>query len=239
MFILFRIAMQLVWLALLAWVGGAIALFAIMWLPPADFSAWMGKAPRPVMMAGLRVLPFERLWNIARAGALREGDPAPDFDLPRPQNRAERVKLSGHFGERPVVLVFGSYTGPPFRREVPVLNKIYAEYKDRAAFYVVYIEEAHTSDLWQLPANEKQGVIFAAPKSEEERAGLAEACVRNLKIDIPAVVDSLQNLTERAYTAWPDRLVVIDKYGRVQHISKPGPYGFKPGGMEAALKKVL
>ncbi len=110
MFILFRLAMQLVWLAILAWVAGTAALFAIMWLPPGEFSAWMGKAPRPVMMAAMGVLPFERLWKFARAGALRTGDPAPDFDLPRQQNRAERVKLSSHFGERPVVLVFGSYT---------------------------------------------------------------------------------------------------------------------------------
>jgi len=100
---------------------------------------------------------------------------------------------------------------------------------------VVYIEEAHTSDLWQLPDNEEQGIVFAAPKSAEERAGMAAACVRNLKIDLPAVVDGFNNHTERAYTAWPDRLVVIDKYGRIAYKSRPGPFGFRPGDMETAL----
>ena len=104
---------------------------------------------------------------------------------------------------------------------------------------MVYIEEAHTTDLWQLPDNERQGVLFAAPKTQEERDGLANACVRNLKIDLPAVVDGIDNYTERAYTAWPDRLVVIDKYGHIAHKSKPGPFGFHPGEMVGALAETV
>ena len=80
---------------------------------------------------------------------------------------------------------------------------------------------------------------MAAPKTEEERVGLASACVRNLKIDIPAVVDGLDNYIGRAYTAWPDRLVVIDKSGRVAYKSKPGPFGFRPDEMAAILAKVI
>lgn len=103
---------------------------------------------------------------------------------------------------------------------------------------MVYIEEAHSSDLWQLPANEEQGVVFISPKTDEERAGLASVCVRNLKIDLPAVIDGMGNSTERAYTAWPDRLVVIDKHGRIAYKSKPGPFGFHPADMAVALKRV-
>lgn len=101
---------------------------------------------------------------------------------------------------------------------------------------MVYIEEAHTSDLWQLPVNEKQGVVYTAPRTGEDRDSLAAACVRNLKIDIPAVVDGMDNRVERAYTAWPDRLVVIDREGRVAYKGKPGPFGFDPAAMEAVLK---
>jgi type I thyroxine 5'-deiodinase len=60
-----------------------------------------------------------------------------------------------------------------------------------------------------------------------------------LKIDLPAVVDGMDNHTERAYTAWPDRLVVIDKNGRVAYKSRPGPFGFQPGDMEAVLRRIL
>jgi hypothetical protein len=40
------------------------------------------------------------------------GDPAPDFELPRlPGPHGDgRVRLSDHFGKRPVALIFGSYT---------------------------------------------------------------------------------------------------------------------------------
>jgi hypothetical protein len=48
-------------------------------------------------------------WGTSREGALRAGDPAPDFDLPV-LHTAERVRLSSWRGQRPVALVFGSYT---------------------------------------------------------------------------------------------------------------------------------
>jgi hypothetical protein len=39
-----------------------------------------------------------------------EGDPAPDFVLPRLDAPDETVRLSDFAGERPVALIFGSYT---------------------------------------------------------------------------------------------------------------------------------
>jgi hypothetical protein len=46
------------------------------------------------------------------ATSVQVGDPAPDFDLPRltGSDRGQRVRLSEHFGKRPVALIFGSYT---------------------------------------------------------------------------------------------------------------------------------
>lgn len=107
-FIVFRSLIKLASLALSLWLVLSAALFAILWLPPARLTWIIGAIPRPLMMA-MPLLPFETLWNIAAAGALRVGDPAPDFDLLR-QDKSARVKLSENFGVRPVVLVFGSYT---------------------------------------------------------------------------------------------------------------------------------
>jgi hypothetical protein len=104
---------------------------------------------------------------------------------------------------------------------------------------VVYIEEAHASNVWQLPANLRDNVVHASPQSPAERAALAGACVRNLKIDLPALVDEFDNATERAYTGWPDRLYVIDRDGKVAHKSAPGPFGFKPAEMETALRRAV
>jgi hypothetical protein len=38
---------------------------------------------------------------------------------------------------------------------------------------VVYIAEAHTSDVWQMQSNIKDNVVFASPRTEEDRAFVA------------------------------------------------------------------
>jgi iodothyronine deiodinase-like protein len=103
----------------------------------------------------------------------------------------------------------------------------------------VYITEAHPSDVWQMQSNIKDNVVFASPKNEEERAYVAGACVRKLGIKIPAVLDEFGNSTEEAYTGWPDRLYLIDAQGRLVYKSKPGPFGFEPDQLRAALVKTL
>ncbi len=103
---------------------------------------------------------------------------------------------------------------------------------------MVYITEAHPSDVWQMQSNVKDKVVFASPKNEEERAFIAGACVRKLGIKFPAVLDEFGNSTERVYTGWPDRIYLIDGNGRVAFKTKPGPFGFKPANLAAALAKL-
>jgi type I thyroxine 5'-deiodinase len=106
-------------------------------------------------------------------------------------------------------------------------------------FLAVYILEAHPSDVWQMESNIKQGVVFRSPANEQERAELAGTCVRKLGIEFPAVVDGFDNATEKAYTGWPDRIYLIDSAGRIVFKSKPGPFGFKPEQLSAALSHLL
>jgi type I thyroxine 5'-deiodinase len=60
--------------------------------------------------------------------------------------------------------------------------------------------------------------------------------VTRLGIKIPAVVDWFDDSTDKAYSGWPDRLYLIDRDGRIAFKSKPGPFGFKPDDLEAAIK---
>lgn len=106
------------------------------------------------------------------------------------------------------------------------------------AFYVIYIQEAHASDAWQLNVNIRDNVVFTDPKTAEDRAAVAGVCVRNLKIELPALLDDSVNSVERAYTGWPDRLYLIDRGGRIAYKSRPGPYGFKPAELKAALGRL-
>jgi hypothetical protein len=81
------------------------AMFHAMNQPPDKFGSVMKQMPMPLFL----VVPFETMWNKARGGHLAVGDSAPDFDL-RTADKSSRIKLSSFRGQKPVVLVFGSYT---------------------------------------------------------------------------------------------------------------------------------
>src|SRR3974390_3780342 len=115
---------------------------------------------------------------------------------------------------------------------------MYEQYGSQVQFYAVYILEAHPTDVWQMKSNLDDKVLFASPKSDEEREYVAGECVRKLGIKFPAIIDGIDNTTEKAYTGWPDRLYLIGGVGKVLYKSKPGPFGLKPGQTEAEIKKV-
>jgi hypothetical protein len=73
--------------------------------PPESFGAIMSHVPLPAMM----ILPFRPLWMSARSGQLSVGGTAPDFEL-RTLDSSRIVRLSEEYRDRPVALVFGSYT---------------------------------------------------------------------------------------------------------------------------------
>jgi hypothetical protein len=77
------------------------------------------------------------------------------------------------------------------------------------AFYVVYIREAHTSDVWQDPDNLDDHIIFASPKNIAERSEMGQLCVVKLGIHFPA------------------------------YKARPGPFGFKPQGVADTLQKLV
>jgi type I thyroxine 5'-deiodinase len=89
-----------------------------------------------------------------------------------------------------------------------------------------------------LPSNVRDGVLFASPKTDDERNSTAVACVRKLGLSIPAVLDGIDDRTERAYTAWPDRMYVVDRNGRVAFKSGPGPFGFSTRQLEESLRRI-
>jgi hypothetical protein len=74
--------------------------------PPEKFGRIMARIPGPVVFM---LFPFETLWTHARAGSLSVGDRAPDFQL-MAQDHSSLIQLSALNRQRPVVLIFGSYT---------------------------------------------------------------------------------------------------------------------------------
>jgi len=100
-----RILLRIVVVLALLYAAAVACLAIAMRQPPDTFGRIMAKLPPVAFMA----LPFEPLWMNARAGTLDPGQSAPDFSLKSLDGGAP-VHLSSFRGERPVVLVFGSYT---------------------------------------------------------------------------------------------------------------------------------
>ena len=95
---------KVIWIFAAAYLALMAGLFVVMHRPIL-FGETMRHVPDPLMMA----VPFKQLWFLARAGNVQVGDMAPAFTLPT-ANRQASVSLASFRGQKPVVLVFGSYT---------------------------------------------------------------------------------------------------------------------------------
>lgn len=74
----------------------------------------------------------------------------------------------------------------------------------------------------------EEGIIVEQPDTLEERIGIAESFIADAGISIPVLIDGIDNAVARDYKAWPDRLYVVGKDGKVFFKGDPGPWGFKP-----------
>lgn len=75
--------------------------------------------------------------------------------------------------------------------------------------------------------------------SFDEREHVAGACALRLDLKIPTVIDDMENSTDLAYSALPDRLYLIGVDGTIVYRSGPGPMGFRPDELEAAIADYL
>ncbi len=116
------------------------------------------------------------------------------------------------------------------------LNEIYAKYKEQVRFYVIYIREAHPDDGWRVPENLRQDIRFREPRSAAERTAVATLCQINLDLQMPMLIDSIDNTVEEQYIALPMRLYLIGSEGKIVYTGERGPAGFNPDTWEAAIK---
>jgi type I thyroxine 5'-deiodinase len=112
------------------------------------------------------------------------------------------------------------------------------KYAGKAQFLIVYIKEAHPSDDWASKVRSDLAYI-KDPTNLFERSQVAATCMSDLEINIPCVIDDMENTSARAYRGWPDRLFIVGTDGKLAYVGGPGPFGFLPGEMEKALKKEL
>ena len=104
---------------------------------------------------------------------------------------------------------------------------------------LVYIREAHPDSILFLhtqAGGTALGVV-SQTDTEVDRLKNLQQCTSLLQLTMPSVVDSTDNIVNRTYAAWPDRLYAIGIDGKVAFKSGPGPSGFKSPDLAAWLQK--
>jgi alkylhydroperoxidase family enzyme len=112
-------------------------------------------------------------------------------------------------------------------------------YGDKVEFLAVYVREAHPTDGWRMEGNDRVGISISQPKLLSERTAVAKKCCSTLEMNMPLLVDEINDRVGHLYSGMPDRLYLIDKNGRVAYKGGRGPFGYKPRELEQSLIMLL
>ena len=139
---------------------------------------------------------------------LEVGEEAPELTLETLSG--ERFSLADYRGEW-VVLEFGSYTCPMYRRQVPGMARLAREYAERedVTFALVYGKEAHPH----------QGAFIDIddPDTYEERRALARRLVAEEGVPFPVLVDEVPRKVSATYGGAPNMVYLVDPEGRIAY----------------------
>ena len=119
------------------------------------------------------------------------------------------------------------------------MNALYKKYGERVEFYLVYIREAHPTDGRQSPANLREGILVSQPQTLDERGQVSEKMCEKLELDLPVLLDGLDNAVDKAYNAAPDRIYLVAKSGAIAYQGPRGPQGFSVSELGKAIEREL
>ena len=199
---------------------------------------------RPLLERAVQVRPGSQEARDALANGFRldqpaSGDPGVAVGALAPPVASLGLKQRA----KPLVLVFGSYTCPKLRTSAPDLKRLSEQYGIEVDFRLVYIREAHAEGgpeaQWQSTINQRDGISLAPAATLPEKKQHADLCLRKLNLPFPAVVDGMDGAAEAAYQAWPSRVYVIDRDGRVAYNSRLGELDFRPAALDTAISSLV
>jgi iodothyronine deiodinase-like protein len=99
------------------------------------------------------------------------------------------------------------------------------------------VREAHPTDEWQMDANVKEAVCYPQPHSLKDRLAIANDFTKRFHFELPLVVDPMGNTANNLYSAWPERLYVIEPDRKLSYVGGLGPFNYKPAELRAFLAK--
>ena len=165
------------------------------------------------------------------------------FDFFLTKLSGESVPVYSLWSKKPVSIMIGSYTCPEFRKEVAGFDGLQKDFSNRVNFIVLYVQEAHPgtgpSPYRQgggaAKQNERDNILLPQPKTALERAAQARLCAAALNIEVPILVDPMDNAAWEAFGRAPNSGFLIRAGGEVMEQEK----WFNPTKMRAAINKLL
>jgi len=184
-------------------------------------------------------------WTLERArgasllnwmkGVLPTEVPAQEIDLPALVGNT-RFRLSNYRNVKPVVLIFGSFTCDLFQKQIPELNRLHEQFKDRAAFVFVGAPEAgHKISGFEFLLQDRADNPMADELKRRERIEQARA---KAGLDLPGFFDGPNYEACQAYRAWPGRLVLVDVEGQLAHDFRTPYQAWSVVGIAPTLEKI-
>ncbi len=134
-----------------------------------------------------------------RKGAAVPGDPVPAFNLVTTDG--EELTNQDVFGNKPVLLIFGSITCPMTASAMPFLARLHAEFGDRVDFIMLNVREAHP------------GEHFRQPLTVAEKLDHARALKELYGISWTVATDNIEGSLHRALDPKPNSAILANTAG--------------------------
>jgi peroxiredoxin len=167
-----------------------------------------------------------------QATNLAVGVTAPDFALQKLDGLP--VQLSS-FSDRPLLLIFGSYSSPSFRQRARGLNELRKQFSARVNFLIIYTREAHAAGAWEIERNRDEQITVAEHADVDARRAAAKLARERLGLtDFRLATDTMDDAVASAYGAWPNNAaVLVGRDGAILAYQK----WFDPQAMKAVIER--
>lgn len=169
----------------------------------------------PLLMAG-EVPPADRF---DRTGP-QPGEWLPDVPVTRLDGQERTLH---HESQGLTLLVTSSFTCPKSRSRYESLKALAGRFQNQLRVVLVYVIEAHPIvDVCPYKGvvdvtteNQRDGILFRQPTTMAERLSLARAFRDHQRIELPMVVDHLENRAWTALGAAPNLALLVDSSRQV------------------------
>ena len=113
-------------------------------------------------------------------------------------------------------------------------------FADKVDYTIVYITEAHPSDGWALKGWEtfSDGTQIQHHRTLDDRLAVARKFRMEMALDVPILVDGINDELEQRYEARPERLYVVHR-GKVLWRCGLGPWEYDVPGLETFLAQYV